>query len=386
MLEADYSAALALLLRYPVPQHPHGPSTFVGDALYLRDNLLIDGGDHIILKYSRRAPETTVTRKVPKKVKRARTAEQAAAQKALSPGPSPARFIHEPGGIEAIIQEAARGVYSRGEKWGVTKALRGAVQGLQSANSSPRQPNGSRWSLDSGKLVFDSPTQLVAKIQALEQRNKSLAKLLENAMDELWVQQKELPQKGNESVSDALSLAIAKVQFVQLYLENSTMPLPPEIISTKSRCQLSPQRKDHPHQPHTNGPGDQVYTHIANAGEAPSVKTSAAVSTGPTPSTPQIGNPSKTTGLSPFSKQRPALAHSSLSWMLGEDEQKSSFVSAAKFSSDRLDGRRKGNQLFGGGEERSRNEIGSKTEVGGEDNSDHEDVFTMGSLKAAQHK
>ena len=43
VIEADNSTALGLLLRYPVPELPQSPQTFVEDAIYLRQNLNVDG-------------------------------------------------------------------------------------------------------------------------------------------------------------------------------------------------------------------------------------------------------------------------------------------------------------------------------------------------------
>lgn len=401
VLEADYSAALTLLLRYPVPPAPYGPYTFVGDALYLRDNLSLDGGDYIISKYSRRAPETTVTRKLPKKARRARTAEQTAAQKtlnpqkALSPRLSPARILQNQGGIEGIIHEAAKGVYNQGERWGVAKALRGAVQGLQSGNSSPRLPEKSRWSLDSGKIVSDNPKDLIAKIESLEERNKSLAKLLEKALEELWTQQKNMCPESNETAVNALSLAIAKVQFVQVYLENSTMPLPSESLSPEEKNEHGPAENDASlasptprlpsYQIQTDGATDEksvsedfhsVET-VNSSGQQPPPAPSK-----PLPSTPKVGSPSKTSGLSPLSQPRPALAQSSFSWMLGEGQQKSGFVSSSPFSAERSAERQKGVQLFGDEKrEGSRNRRGSNPNGYRNESDDDGDDLTIGTLK-----
>ena len=411
VLEADYSAALSLLLRYPVPTAPNGPSTFVVDALYLRDNLQLDGGDHLISKYSRRAPETTVTRKLPKKIRRARTAEQIAAQKtlpaqkALSPRLSPARILQNQGGIEGIIHEAAKGVYNQGERWGVGKALRGAVQGLQSGNNSPKRlPEKYRWSLDSGKNVSDGAKELEAKIQYLEDRNKSLAKLLEKAIEELWAQQRDGNDQSNEMKADALGLAIAKVQFVQVYLENSTMALPSEDFPSEGIKQdaagnavakSTPSNAEPPsHQIQSDGATDEKnsseQSHTDEIVDA-CMGQSTLATVKPLPSTPKVGSPSKPSGLSPFSQPRPALAQSSFSWMLGDEEKKSGFVSPSAFSSERSDGRRTGAQLFGDEKrESSRKRGGSRTKDKGDDSNDDDgddddgDVFTVGRLKGGR--
>ncbi len=348
-----------------------------------------------------------MTRKLPKKVRRARTAEQTAAQKTQppqktsSPRLSPARILHNQGGIEAIIHEAAKGVYNQGERWGVAKALRGAVQGLQSGNNSPRRPaEKSRWSLDSGKNVSDSPKDLIAKIQSLEERNKSLAKLLEKAMEELWIQQRAMSPKPNETTADALSLAIAKVQFVQVYLENPTMPLPSENLSTEEKNHDGPVEDDAvltssssgapSYRIQNDGASDEKSAsegghtvEIAN----PTAQRSAPAPVKPLPSTPKAGSPSKSSGLLPFSQPRPALAQSSFSWMLGEDQRKSGFVSGSPFSSERLAGRRKGAQLFGDekreGSSTSRNRRSSNPSDSGDNSDDDTDVFTMGTPRGA---
>ena len=120
-------------------------------------------------------------------------------------------------------------MYSRGEKWGVTKALRGAVQGLQSGSSSPRIPTeGSRGALKEGKITSDESSTLTTRIRAMEQRNQALAKMLQHAVEDLWIQQNKLHEAEAKSAADAVSLAVAKVQFVQVYLENSSMPFPAE--------------------------------------------------------------------------------------------------------------------------------------------------------------
>ncbi|KAL9024228.1 MAG: hypothetical protein Q9196_006668 [Gyalolechia fulgens] len=224
LLRADYSEALTLLLRYPVPSHPDGPSTFVEDALYLREHISHRGGSHVIEKYSGQASETEKggRKRKSQSAKRAKQDHTSESEETRS-SPSTSRFLQEKTGLDTIIQEAAKGVYSRGEKWGVNKAFRGAVESLQSGKNHPRkQLDGSRWSLDEGTHV-PSVSQLAADIKTLEQRNKGLAKLLDDPIGELWEQQR---QCSEEHPKNALSLAIAKIQFVQVYLENPTVPFP----------------------------------------------------------------------------------------------------------------------------------------------------------------
>ena len=392
VLEADYSAALTLLLKYPIPAPPHGPATFVSDALYLRDNLLLDGGDHIISKYSRRAPETTVTRKLPKKVKRARTAEQEAAQNALLPRTTPAKLFQDQGGIEGIIHEAAKGVYSRGEKWGVGKALRGAMQGLQSGRSSPRRISERRQrSLDHGKSNSDSPDEMVAKIQALESRNRSLAKLLETAVDELWVQQKKMHEEYDEAAADGLSLSMAKVQFVQVYLENATMPLPSDTAPsaedtgegttsapTNKTDTLSSPQKTVVRSTQLDGSSEEKEITADDPSKAPnpSFREIPTVHKPIPPSTPKIGSPSKASSSAP----RPSLEQSPFSWMLGANEpQKSGFVAASPFQQAEKTSSGSSKRLFGDiGRKKSRGRPRPKNGQTERAEDDEDDVFTMG--------
>lgn len=365
VIEADYSAALTLLLRYPAPVFPQGPPTLVGDALYLRENILMDGGTHIILKYSKRLPGSQSVKT--KKGRRRRGRKQNDRSELNSLRISPTKFLQEQGGIEGILQEAARGVYNRGEKWGVTKALRGAVQGLQSANSSPRG-NGSRWGLDQDKSNMDDEAHATTRLHELEQRNKALAKLLEKAMEDLWVQQREFTKdKRTEDAADVISLAIAKVQFVQVYLENPTMPFPTETSAeevsekTEQETSVGSLTKDGTNDTNaaplivTNS-GPFIDSEIcepqpdATTGSFQDSSSTLLVNhpIDPSDSKPQLTVPKQRQDKVSFQQPRPSLAHSSFSWMLGEDQRKSSFVSATPFPSERrIAARGKTGFLFG---------------------------------------
>lgn len=374
VIEADYSAALTLLLRYPAPLFPQGPPTLVGDALYLRENILMDGGTHIILKYSKRLPGSQSVKT--KKGRRRRVRKQNDRSDLNSLRISPTKFLQEQGGIEGILQEAARGVYNRGEKWGVTKALRGAVQGLQSANSSPRG-NGLRWVLDQDKINAGDDSHATTRLHELEQRNKALAKLLEKAMEDLWAQQREFTKDNRtENAADAISLAIAKVQFVQVYLENPTMPFPTETsaeeIPEKAEQEISSgsMTKDGTNEAKAallaatssdtfidpkigeSQPEATIGRSQASEPTDPTLSVNHPIND-PTDSKPQLTVPKNRQDKVSFQQPRPSLAHSSFSWMLGEDQRKSSFVSATPFPSERrIAARGKTGFLFGDDDEK----------------------------------
>ena len=421
MLESDYSSALTALLRYPVPRSPNGPSTFVDDALYLKHNLNRDGGTFIVSKYSGRLPMTqpkTPTGTYKRKYPNHNDPPSAAnASKPFSPIRSPVRFLQDQGGIEGILQEAAKGVYSRSEKWGVRKALLGAVQGLQSGSNSPQRLHVTdvRWSLDSGKATSLMDTsELTSRIEALEKRNKALAKMLENAMEDLWAQEKLLDKVKQEDAANALTLAIAKIQFVQVYLEDSTMPLVSEASTQEpSKQSDAPSIQIIPDDNTNTETTSVLRREQANLSPAavaaqttkhaiPTTEASESSDHLPTPGTispssqssksptadkpPQVLKPAKQRpGPSPFHHPRPSLAQSSFSWILGEDQRKSSFISASPFLPEdkRLNpARLKAGFLFGDDKQEGRGSTDAKSKKG-KDGKEDDDGFRLGTLKGA---
>ena len=323
---------------------------------------------------------------------------------------SPSKFLQEQGGIEGIIQEAARGVYSRGEKWGVAKALRGAVQGLQSASSTPtRLANAPRWSLDVGGMITDDSAHLAARIQALEQRNKALAKLLEKSMEDLWVQQREFTKDKAEVAADALSLAIAKVQFVQVYLENPSMPLPNEEQARKSEEEVEPSEKGSTAEPGSPVQKPQSQSSPLKRPITTELRKKNKASTQDSAAQSPVGSPSKTNealstsldsipginilkdGDTPEVKRkvRPAIAQSSFSWILGDAQRKSEFIAASPFSTERDRARGKAGFLFGDEKaEDLRPTRPSSAKPKGKSATEHDEeekeAITMATIKAAK--
>ncbi|KAI4222635.1 MAG: hypothetical protein L6R36_005995 [Xanthoria steineri] len=391
LLDADYSEALTLLLRYPVPEPPNDPSTFVSDALYLRQTIMQGGGAHIVSKYSGKSPGVESGSRTPKS-NSAKMSDNVrrAISPSFSPGRSAAKFLQEQGGIDHMIQEAAKGVYSRGEKWGVNRALRGAMEGLQSGTNPPRkQADGSRWSLDEGQIV-PSISEVTAKLASLEQRNKALAKLLGTAMEELWDQQRKQSQEKEDVLANALSVATAKVQFVQVYLENSSMPFSMEASTAEANVTEEqqgaiptdttpgglqaiepPSEKDRPKV-------EEIDAHAADTSLRNIQEAATGAGNSSAAAEPKITVSKSRPQAFPFHNPRPSLAQSSFSWMLGEDQRKSSFVSPSPFPSDRRAARERAGFLFGEG----KNEAERKTAKGKvEDESEDEEIITLGTMK-----
>jgi TBC1 domain family protein 5 len=244
VIEANYSIALMLLLKYPAPSSSHGPQTFVEDAIYLRDNFSAAGGSEIIAKYSGKSPPRLSSLSRPSTPLDQVLGHKRALSRTRTPLSSPARFLQQQGGVEALLSGAARGVFDRGERLGINQAVRDAVgevkknmQGLQSPrpNSVPRRTSDvMRWSLDEGRSVASSKIT----ISAMNKRNLQLSHMLDQAMAEL--RSASVARDGDkDTYVKAMDLAIAKVEFVKIYLEDSTMPLPVD---------------EHPHAPSSPSP------------------------------------------------------------------------------------------------------------------------------------
>lgn len=261
-MEANYSVALMLLLKYPSPTHPHEPRTFVDDAIYLRDNFCSSGGATIITRYGAKAPSINSSDSRPSTPSSRGISPSRRLSRTKSPLPSPARYLQQQGGVEALFRGAAKGVLERGERLGINQAVRDAVgevrqnmQGLQASRSnstrSIRPSDGTRWSLDDGRLI---PTAKAA-ISAMNARNVQLARMLEGAMSDLRNVSSDKESKKEKCV-EAMDLAIAKVDFVRIYLEDATMPLPPDspalAPSTPAAESPRPQQKTLPQPPPDN--------------------------------------------------------------------------------------------------------------------------------------
>ncbi|KAM5351494.1 hypothetical protein ACJ41O_004217 [Fusarium nematophilum] len=224
LLEADYSVCLQLLLKYPAPAEPHGPHTFVDDALYLRDHLSASGGSSLIMKYTGKMPTVSS----PHQTSRAATPNFRGFNSFRQRGvgsrsqiPSPSRFIQQQGGMEALFQGAAKGakgVLERGERLGINQAVRDAMgeirRNINEARSTPRSPR---------QILNEEGA--ARSLAALERRNQQLAAMLDETVNNLKaVSAANLDDKAKSL--ELIEIAAAKVQFVKIYLEDSSMEVP----------------------------------------------------------------------------------------------------------------------------------------------------------------
>ncbi|PVH94653.1 RabGAP/TBC [Periconia macrospinosa] len=356
LIAADTNEVFTLLLRYPEPKEP--AFTFIKDALYLRDHLTPEGGAEIIARYGKKAP--AIPAGPPPSIQTPSSPPPTATHRSRASLGSNRSFTgQQGGGIEAILQGAAKNVLDRGSQWGVSKVIRDAVgevkknvEAIQSGNSSGQSTPRSggrefRKPAPLAPVVGNRPSLVrtpsgnaIKKIETLERRSKNLAKMLEAAVAELWDHHKEQSEDGKaktESV-EALSLAIAKVQFVQVYLEDSSIPLSvdettEEASTTSATASLLTPKSATSAVPERTSSAPPV------ASSPNSRPTSSATMPRATSPPPVQKSPSASLNLSP--RSRPTLASSNFSWMLGQDSTASTFASNTAHSAFASDEKRR---------------------------------------------
>ncbi|KAH8890747.1 RabGAP/TBC [Thozetella sp. PMI_491] len=230
LLEADYSVALQLLLKYPAPEAPHGPHTFVDDAVYLKNHTNAAGGSTLIMKYTGRQPVPVA---IPKQASRPLTPTfqgfGSLRQRTLgarSPLASSARILQQPGGVEALFQSATKNVMERGEKLGINQAVRDAMGEIRRNVQGLQDPRVSRMNRD--LFGEDQLGHHAATLAAMERRNKQLAAMLDETVENLRRLASRRLEGDKDEHIQAIEMAAAKAQFVKVYLEDSTLLMPEE--------------------------------------------------------------------------------------------------------------------------------------------------------------
>ena len=351
MLDADYTATLSLLLHYSLPPSSGGSAGLVKDGVYLDANRSFEAGATLIRRYSNRAPEPK-TRLQPNWVKRGspnsavksrgngRSQRQQTA--ASSPNRLSARFLSQQKGLEVLFQEVSGGVQRRTEGWSIARAVKGAV-GEVRRNVQNLQPEtrvlGTRDDRDgrpNHDLGVDTNNlhMLTQRLQELEDRNKVLARMLGTTLESLRVY-KQNPTEGNSGTEEeTFNILLAKLQFVQVYLADPEIPIPSEEPQRDRNSENDGARAilPDPAPPVTEKPSlaevEQKPAPIAPDSPKPAVQLQPAMpvqKTGPREKEKAIPR----TDLPPKHQQRPSLADSSFSFMLGEGRHRSSFVSSA---------------------------------------------------------
>lgn len=359
MVEADYSTALTLVLRYPSPTAPHPPATFVADAVHLRDNLTIAGGRHIITQYSSREPAAVKPAPPP-------TPAASRVLRTKSPLGSPTRFI--PGvQLDSVIS----GVLDRGEKWGVQRAVGRAVADVKKNVVVFQQQQSAQWAEATKEVAREE--ELVRRSRALskrlkhdEERRKLLARMVALGIDAL--------EQEPPPLDPAVRLtALERLREVRACLKDGTRAVnlsllenTPPALATTTPLPASPPPPQSQSPPASSSPSPPplpplppqppAHKRSGIAPSSPPLKQSggslSALLTPKTPSSPPGGfvktsfkNNSDPDFLT--HKPRSSLAQSSFAWMLGDDpgaKTKTGFVARSGGGEVRREG-------SGGGEE-----------------------------------
>jgi TBC1 domain family protein 5 len=375
LMDSDYNSALTLLLRYPALPLGIAPQSLVLDALYLREHMHHGGGGYIVLKYTDRPLQPTDRPATPPALQRNITAFSGvnAARAALGRVGAADGRSKQTRNIESIFQSAAKNIHARSEQFGIGKAVRNAVDEVhrkaQEISNAQTPSSANTWRQSGPRTAYGA---VLHKVKELENRNAQLNKLLEAAVSELWEYQKAAADYGGPgkigeepgavASLEQLSVAIAKVQFVQVYLGDSSLPLPTEHASPAidqdkkeaegSTPQLEETSSEEPrdqtsHSPaavHSNSEStanlhnSQHETRLADPSmfddpddDNADIDASPRPATPPKPQQPAIKVDSPPTIKSPEAEPvtnipspqpaRPPLAESSYSWMLGNDDK-----------------------------------------------------------------
>ena len=319
----------------------------------------------------------------------------------MSPSPrrSPARFLPSPKGLGDLFQEVSGNLQKRTE--GVSRAVQAAadevrrnVNNFQSGSLSPRDSLDATRAPPSPKSTGQEDVR--RRLSIFEKRNKALAKMLADALEELR-SQKEISDPKQATVAESsFNIALAKIQFVHVYLADSGIQIPghdglplegadvgqPRMTNVDdSAAALPPDNFGAPvlpTQPENATPERLPTSPIAVARNLNRARDEGAEESTVVP-VEGGGKGSVESSKSSLPKLRPALAHSPLSWILGAGQHRSDFVSSSTPPPEqRRDSvpRVKPKRLFPDG----------KDGEGTNDSESEDNGFTMSSLHHSQSK
>jgi len=215
--------------------------------MYLKDHLDATGGATLILKYSGKNPVVKTAEQPKRPLPNTRTPSfqklSSLRQRTLgarSPLSVSAKILQQPGAVEALLQGAAKNVMERSEKLGINRAVRDAmgeirrnVQGFQEVRSLSK---GNRSSpVDNGEPLVERAVTM----SLMERKNRKLAAMLGEVVASL----KSLEASGlhgeKSEQLQVINSAAAKIQFIQTFLEDSTLALPEDDLPSLGTLSLS---------------------------------------------------------------------------------------------------------------------------------------------------
>lgn len=345
LIDADYTTAITTLTRLNLPKEGDAARAIVKDAVQLTKQRSVEMGAEITqLRTGRRPYTNPLTREDP--VVRTSTPSQARTHRRLrsaqaSPSPSPARFATPPRPLENLFNNVSSNFQKGAEGWSVqnvSKALRGAVgevrrnvEQLQTSTSHSRNTSIDIQRSTAGDQGSSAAAaELADRLKKLEERNNALAKMLETAQESLrkWkLESTSVTIQGE----DAFNTALAKIQFVSVYLADSDIPVP---ASTPTAAQspsapsdaqptIQIEEADRHETPEQKPKAEKPLLLESKPSEAqtpPSSSSTHEPSTADQQSNLDIQSSSSTR------PTRPSLAESSFSFMLGPNRHSPSFV------------------------------------------------------------
>jgi len=350
LIEADYTTAITTLTRLSLPTEGDSARAIVKDALQLARRQTPEAGADITqLRTGRRQYISPLTENVAVRVSTPEPRTHRRIKSQASPSLPPARFATPQRHLESLFNNVSNNFQKNAEGWSVqnvSKALKGAVgearknfEHMQTSQSQGSNTDIPGSTVHSDAITGPLDTHLEQQITKLEERNKVLAKMLENAQETL---RKWKSQDSHEE--DVFNTALAKIQFVSAYLTDTDIPIPA----------FTPPTEQVAHEVTDKTSGAEGETNEARASDVDGAanilqhKTSQTrVGTSPAPSkteattqglrVPTASPMPRTSSPSPSrpAQPRPSLAESSFSFMLGENRHRSSFVRATPLPEER---------------------------------------------------
>ncbi|WEW55345.1 hypothetical protein PRK78_000774 [Emydomyces testavorans] len=299
--------------------------------------MTLDGGAFLISKYSGRSPDFKMQSS---QFAGGRTASQKRnaysrdddSRERNPPTRSPLRINHKR--LDSLFQDVSEGIYRRAEGWGVTRAVRGAViearrniQGVQSSPSTPglltKEALVSKLSAPA-KLEVAEIRDLSLRILSLENRNKVLASMLGDALQELQAHNAKMEENSKGDSSENIRGALGKIEHVRTLLLNSSLP------NTEKPENSSLEQSDTVTTKLPAEGNDETLVAETKQSKSPEPPSSAPL----TKKDPGTNDLIKPMPIRPA--PRASLAESPFSWMLGEDDRRSAFAPCASVPPEHL--------------------------------------------------
>lgn len=323
VIEADYTDAITMLTHFKLPPSKEGLRSLVRDACHLSKNQNVETGADIVQHYSGQRPKVNGTDEersyTPFSIQQRQNAKRWSHTRS-SPSMSPARKSTPQKQLENLLTEVSGSLQRRTEGWSVSKAVRGAVGEVRRNVNNLQTSHSREASVDTTSRMVEEQNQVLgSRLSNLEARNKALAKMLDTALSSLRACK---PGGGGSATNteDVFNMALARIQFVSVYLADSEIRIPQDEDTEQSKSETN-----------------QILDSSIGGGKSSPLPASSEDSVPEKSDTATIAEAEQETDTPPNKELplkssranvRPSLADSSFSFMLGENRHRSSFVSS----------------------------------------------------------